>query len=472
MGLRFRKSINLGGGAKINISKSGIGYSFGTKGARVTKKSSGGTRRTLSVPGTGISYVKDTGNSRKTTTRSKSNTTRGGNMSNSQGPKKRKTWLWVLGWLFIFPLPLTILLLRKKEMKAPIKYGIIAAAWIIYLIIAIAAGGSGSGTNNTDPSNRGTQGSESAQPSSTESQTSTDASKEKINVTALAFSDTSDVTVKVGQKSKTGTVKVTLKSSLSYSSDDVQFVSENPEIATITFVKHTYGKTVYYEIEGISPGETYVYGTSKDGSISTEKIKVIVPVPIEVESVTLSTTTANLAIGETLQITATIAPDNADNIELSWTSGDESIVTVDQKGNVVAVSGGTTTVTATASNGVSASADITVDPSRRLMSLRVTHPRDDDINIGDEWSYITEINGERTGREFAVAAGETLTFHAKFTESDDNPDVGEASKQYTVTEEDLLNGFTVTMDLYVTENGGRNSGKSAHFVVTFTFTAK
>lgn len=59
---------------------------------------------------------------------------------------------------------------------------------------------------------------------------------------------------------------------------------------------------------------------------------------------------------------------------------------------------------------------------------------------------------------------------AKFTEADDNPDVGEVSKQYTVTREDISNGFTVTMDLYVTENGGRNSGKSAHFIVSFKFT--
>lgn len=50
----------------------------------------------------------------------------------------RKTWLWVLGWICIFPIPLTILLLRKKEMKPAVKYGIIAAAWILYLIIGIA----------------------------------------------------------------------------------------------------------------------------------------------------------------------------------------------------------------------------------------------------------------------------------------------------------------------------------------------
>ena len=59
MGLRFRKSIKLGGGARLNLSKSGIGYSWGVKGARFTKKANSGNRTTLSVPGTGISWVKD-----------------------------------------------------------------------------------------------------------------------------------------------------------------------------------------------------------------------------------------------------------------------------------------------------------------------------------------------------------------------------------------------------------------------------
>lgn len=55
--------------------------------------------------------------------------------SGASKAKKRKTWLWVLGWICIFPLPLTILLLRKKNMKPALKYGIIAIAWLIYIII-------------------------------------------------------------------------------------------------------------------------------------------------------------------------------------------------------------------------------------------------------------------------------------------------------------------------------------------------
>lgn len=58
MGFRFRKSIGKGP-FKLNISKSGVGYSVGGKGFRYTKKAGGGTRTTASIPGTGISYVKD-----------------------------------------------------------------------------------------------------------------------------------------------------------------------------------------------------------------------------------------------------------------------------------------------------------------------------------------------------------------------------------------------------------------------------
>ena len=58
MGLRLRKSINIGG-FRINLSKSGIGCSYGVKGVRVTKKSNGGTRVSTYLPDTGISYIKD-----------------------------------------------------------------------------------------------------------------------------------------------------------------------------------------------------------------------------------------------------------------------------------------------------------------------------------------------------------------------------------------------------------------------------
>ena len=60
MAVRYRKSINLGNGTRINFSKSGIGLSFGTKGFRYTINSSGRTTTTFGIPNTGLSYSKTT----------------------------------------------------------------------------------------------------------------------------------------------------------------------------------------------------------------------------------------------------------------------------------------------------------------------------------------------------------------------------------------------------------------------------
>ena len=76
------------------------------------------------------------------------------NMNFGKPPKKRNTWLWVLGWIFIFPVPLTILMLRNQKLSKPVKIGIIVAAWIVYLIIGLVGGGSG---DNKDSSNANTE---------------------------------------------------------------------------------------------------------------------------------------------------------------------------------------------------------------------------------------------------------------------------------------------------------------------------
>ena len=59
MGFRFRKSIDILGLFRINFSKSGIGFSWGVPGYRVTKMANGRTRKTMSIPGTGISHVSE-----------------------------------------------------------------------------------------------------------------------------------------------------------------------------------------------------------------------------------------------------------------------------------------------------------------------------------------------------------------------------------------------------------------------------
>ncbi|MBQ3330710.1 MAG: DUF4236 domain-containing protein [Ruminococcus sp.] len=58
MGLRFRKTISLLPGVRLNISKSGLGISAGVPGLRGSINTSGRVTGTASIPGTGISYQK------------------------------------------------------------------------------------------------------------------------------------------------------------------------------------------------------------------------------------------------------------------------------------------------------------------------------------------------------------------------------------------------------------------------------
>ena len=61
MGFRIRKSIKIAPGVRMTFSKSGVSYSAGVKGYRVTKRADGRTQRTLSIPGTGLSHVSTAG---------------------------------------------------------------------------------------------------------------------------------------------------------------------------------------------------------------------------------------------------------------------------------------------------------------------------------------------------------------------------------------------------------------------------
>ena len=57
MGLRFYKRVKILPWLYLNISKGGISFSFGPRGAHITAGNKG-TRYTVGAPGTGLSYTK------------------------------------------------------------------------------------------------------------------------------------------------------------------------------------------------------------------------------------------------------------------------------------------------------------------------------------------------------------------------------------------------------------------------------
>jgi hypothetical protein len=56
MGLRFQKRITLLPGVHLNLSKSGVSFSFGGHGATINAGTQGQKTITLGIPGTGLSY--------------------------------------------------------------------------------------------------------------------------------------------------------------------------------------------------------------------------------------------------------------------------------------------------------------------------------------------------------------------------------------------------------------------------------
>ena len=58
MGLRFRKSITLCKGVKLNLSNKSASLSVGRKGIHQSISTTGRTTTSIGIPGTGVSYQK------------------------------------------------------------------------------------------------------------------------------------------------------------------------------------------------------------------------------------------------------------------------------------------------------------------------------------------------------------------------------------------------------------------------------
>ena len=112
-------------------------------------------------------------------------------------------------------------------------------------------------------------------------------------------------------------------------------------------------------INALAEGIVTITAEAMDGSNIKATCKVTVK-SIKAESLTLDKTEANLFIGESLALIATIAPENATNKAIRWSSSDENVATVDENGNVSAKAEGTATITVETTDGSELKATCTV----------------------------------------------------------------------------------------------------------------
>ena len=137
-----------------------------------------------------------------------------------------------------------------------------------------------------------------------------------------------------------------------YVSSEIKWESSNSEIALVEN-----GKVV-----AVKSGECTITLTI-DGKTATcsvtVKPKETKPVKVEPNGVSLSKNSASIYIGDSLTLKATVAPNEAENKSVTWTSSDSNVATV-YNGTVTGKASGTATITATTVNGKTATCKVTV----------------------------------------------------------------------------------------------------------------
>lgn len=132
----------------------------------------------------------------------------------------------------------------------------------------------------------------------------------------------------------------------------VEWKSDDTSVATVD----TSGK-----VTAVAQGSTTITATAADGSgeSATCTVTVNAAETVLVNSVSLDKTNLELTEGDTETLTATVAPDNATDKNVTWSTSDVSVATVTD-GVVTAVSAGTATITVTAQSDNTKSATCTV----------------------------------------------------------------------------------------------------------------
>ena len=116
-------------------------------------------------------------------------------------------------------------------------------------------------------------------------------------------------------------------------------------------------------VTALKPGTASITVTTQDGSNLSATCQLTVQKQLAT-GVSLNKTSATLNTGQTLQLTATVTPSNTTNKNVTWSSSNTNIATVNSNGLVTAKAAGTATIAATTADGsnLSAACAVTVTP--------------------------------------------------------------------------------------------------------------
>ena len=154
---------------------------------------------------------------------------------------------------------------------------------------------------------------------------------------------------------------------------EVQWHSDNPSVASVN------ASSGY--IYANASGTANIYATATDGSGSSDYITVTVKEIVKVTSVSLSKSSLLIENEKQHTLTATVLPTNAANKTLAWCSDNPCVATVCD-GVVYAVSEGTATITATATDGSGKYATCAVSVTEDVLISSITINPTEDLMVG------------------------------------------------------------------------------------------
>ena len=119
-------------------------------------------------------------------------------------------------------------------------------------------------------------------------------------------------------------------------------------------------------------------------------------VNINPSSIELTKTTSELELGDYEDLIVSYKPTNTTVKELTWTSSNPNVATIEKNGRVTAKSLGTAKITVTTSNGKSANMDITVVPKKYPITSITLNKITTQLEVGDTENLIATIEPTNT----------------------------------------------------------------------------
>jgi len=157
-------------------------------------------------------------------------------------------------------------------------------------------------------------------------------------------------------------------------------------------------------------------------------------VVIHVDKVTLNVASVNLEEGATQTLSVTISPANAWYKEVSWTTSNAAVATVDQNGKVTAVAPGEATITVTAKDGNKAvSCKVTVTKKENPVKINADEQEAATFEVGEDIQLKVTVEGSDAANVTFTSSDPTI---ATVDENGKVTAVGTGEVTITVTTED------------------------------------